>query len=116
MSDDGGLEPRPHPARGPLPVDGSQWRYVLTINGGSSSLTFAVFATADPVERVLSGCVERVGLERSRLVVRDGGGGRSEEPAVTAPDQAAAARLAIEPVATNSGLASIAAVWHPVVH
>ncbi len=116
MSDDGGLEPRPHPARGSDPVGGPQRRYVLTINGGSSSLKFAVFAAADPVERVLSGCVERVGLERSRLVVRDGGGGRREERTVTAPDQAAAAGLVIERVATDPGLAAIAAVGHRVVH
>jgi acetate kinase len=115
MSDDGGLEARPHPARGPLPVDGPQRRYVLTINGGSSSLKFAVFEAADSVERVLSGYVERVGLERSRLLVRDGAG-RREERTVTAPDQAAAAGLVIERVAIDPGLAAIGAVGHRVVH
>ena len=44
-----------------LPAGGSQRPCILTINGGSSSLKFAVFAAADPIERVLSGRVERVG-------------------------------------------------------
>ena len=42
---------------------------ILTINGGSSSLKFAVFATADSSQRVFWGRVERVGRGNSRLVV-----------------------------------------------
>ena len=62
MNDDGGQQHRPALAGGPPSADGSARPYVLTINGGSSSLKFAVFAAADPIERVLSGRVERVGL------------------------------------------------------
>ncbi len=114
MNEDGGLEPRPDPARGPDPVDGPQRRCVLTINGGSSSLKFAVFAAADPVERVLSGRIERVGRGEARLIVGDGD--RREERTVAAPDQATAAGLVIERVATDLGLAAIAAVGHRIVH
>jgi acetate kinase len=114
MSDDGGLEPRPHPARGPLPVDGPQRRYVLTINGGSSSLKFAVFAAAASMVPVLSGRIERVGFREARLIVGDGG--RREERSVAAPDQATAAGLVIERVATDLELAAIAAVGHRIVH
>ena len=79
MSDEGDLAHDRGLTGGPLPVGGSPRPYVLTINGGSSSLKFAVFAAADPIERVLSGRVERVGRGESRLVVGDGGGGRRED-------------------------------------
>ena len=38
------------------PVD-RRGPYVLTINGGSSSLKFAVFAAADPLKRIFAGRV-----------------------------------------------------------
>ncbi len=101
---------------GPLLPDGSSRKLILTINGGSSSLKFGVFAAVDPIVRVFSGCVERVGLERARLIVSAGAGRGSEECEVKAPDQAAAAGLMIERVAKDPGLAMIAAVGHRVVH
>ena len=99
-----------------LPAGGSRRPCILTINGGSSSLKFAVFAAAGPIERVLSGRVERVGRGGSRLIVGDADGGRREDRAVEAPDQAAAAGLVIERVEREPGLAAIAAVGHRVVH
>jgi hypothetical protein len=101
---------------GPVASSGSERRCVLTINGGSSSLKFAVFAADGSLDRVLTGCVERVGHGESRLVVSDAGGSRREDCAVAAPDQAAAAGLVIEHVARRPGLAAIAAVGHRVVH
>ena len=47
-----------------IPTDG-----ILTINGGSSSLKFAVFAPSDPPQRLLHGRVERVGGSDARLTV-----------------------------------------------
>ena len=116
MSDEGDRTHHRGLAGGPLPAGGSPRLYVLTINGGSSSLKFAVFAVNDPMERVLSGRVERVGLGESRLILSDGGGRRCEDCAVEAPDQAAAAGLVIEQIEKNPGLAAIAAVGHRVVH
>ena len=60
-------------------AEGKHSHCVLTINGGSSSLKFAVFVAADSIERVLSGRVERVGHGESRLVVSDAGGSRRED-------------------------------------
>jgi acetate kinase len=89
---------------------------VLTINGGSSSLKFAVFAAGGPIERVLSGCVERVGRGESRLVVKCTDGGRCEDRPVEAPDQAAAAGVVIEHVERVFGIATISAIGQRVVH
>ena len=116
MSNDGGLTHQPRLTDGLLPVDESPRPYVLTINGGSSSLKFAIFAAVDPIERVLSGRIERVGLGESRLILSAGDGRRREDCAVEAPDQAAAAGLVLDRVAIDPGLARIAAVGHRVVH
>src|SRR5690348_2524824 len=85
-------------------ADGSGRPRVLTINGGSSSLKFAVFAAAGPIGPLLSGRVERVGSAGSRLVVRDADGVRGEDRAVEAPDPSAAAGLVIDLVGRRTGL------------
>jgi acetate kinase len=103
-------------AGGPLPAARSSRPGILTINGGSSSLKFAVFAATDPIERILSGRIERVGLTEARLILGDGGGRRREDRAVEAPDQAAAAAAVIDRVERDVGLASIRVVGHRVVH
>lgn len=116
MSDEADRTPDRGSTVGPPPAGGSRRTFVLTINGGSSSLKFAVFATAEPFERILSGRVERVGLGEARLVVRHAGGSSSEERAVEAGDQAAVASLVIQQVEEHPGLAAIAAIGHRLVH
>jgi acetate kinase len=103
-------------AGGILPAGRSPRSCVLTINGGSSSLKFAIFSAGDPIGRVLGGRVERVGAAESRLVVGDATGGRREDRAVAAPDQAAAAALVVEEVVRGPGCHAIGAVGHRVVH
>ena len=97
--------------------DGGEARrpHILTVNGGSSSLKFAVFR-AGPLERILAGRVERVGAAGARLVVGDSRGRRGEDRPVDAPNQAEAAGLVIERVDQDLGLGAIAAVGHRVVH
>src|SRR5271163_4985930 len=61
---------------------------ILTINGGSSSLKFAVFtSTAKPVRR-LSGRIERIGMPGTRMVIAPAGSDQKTESPVEAPDQA----------------------------
>src|SRR5262245_7601913 len=87
---------------------------ILTINGGSSSLKFALFAMADQPARLLSGKVERIGMPDSRLVVAEGG--REQDCAVDVPNQAAAVRWLIQRLESLVGLNNIAVVGHRVVH
>jgi acetate kinase len=89
---------------------------ILTINGGSSSLKFAMFATADPPQRMASGRVERVGQGDARLLIEATDGSGSEDRRVDAPNQAAAAALVIDWLARKSMLTSLAAIGHRVVH
>src|SRR4051812_35218561 len=99
MSDGGDQAHLPGYTGGPRPAVEGARPYVLTINGGSSSLKFAVFAAVGSIERVFSGRVERIGHEGSRLFVSEADGFHREDCPVDAPDQAAAAGLVIDRVA-----------------
>jgi len=88
---------------------------ILTINGGSSSLKFALFERTDPSARLLSGRVDRIGMENARWVMAGADGGRDEDRPVDAPDQKAAVRLLIDWLERAVGFAEIAAVGHRVV-
>ena len=116
MSDVGDLAANPGLAGGVPAVAGKPRPYVLTINGGSSSLKFAVYPAVGPSNPILSGRVERIGRGGARLVVSGIGGPGRESHAVEAPDQAAAARLLIKHLERDPGLAAIAAIGHRVVH
>ena len=106
------LLPAPRPPRvgSPGPAD------ILTINGGSSSLKFALFERTDPSARLLSGRVDRIGQEDARWVVAHADGGRKEDRPVNAPDQKAAVGLLIDWLERAVGFAEIAAIGHRVVH
>ena len=56
-------------------------RCVLTVNGGSSSIKFALHRADAPTVRLLSGKIERIGLPRPTLTIRDG----SSKTAYSAP-------------------------------
>jgi acetate kinase len=89
---------------------------ILTINGGSSSLKFALFDQANQSVRLFSGRVDRIGLKDARWIIVQKGVGREENCGVEAPNQQAAVRLLIEWLERALGFAEIAAVGHRVVH
>jgi len=89
---------------------------ILTINGGSSSLKFALFERTDPAARLLSGRVDRIGLKDAQWTVVQTRDGRAEDRRVDAPDQKAAVRLLIDWFERAVRFAEIAAVGHRVVH
>src|SRR4051812_32064404 len=77
--------------------------YILTVNGGSSSLKFALFQRSEPLARRASGRIERIGLSGSRLSATGIGGLRHEADLVV-PDQGAAAGLLVEWLEREVGL------------
>jgi acetate kinase len=89
---------------------------ILTINGGSSSLKFALYARADPSARLVSGRVERIGLENTRWILGRLADIREQDREVEAPNQKAAIRLVIDWLEQAVGFEEIAAVGHRVVH
>lgn len=90
---------------------------LLTVNGGSSSLKFALFpATGEAIlPSILRGRVERIGLHGTRAIVSPDDGDRIEQD-VDGPDLAAAAGWLIGWLKANVGESAIGGVAHRVVH
>jgi acetate kinase len=63
---------------------------ILTINGGSSSIKFAVFEAGDSLRRILEGGVERIGLPEATLRVKGLNQADNFSRLVTAPNHTVA--------------------------
>ncbi len=87
----------------------------LTINGGSSSIKFAVYALADPPKQTLSGEVARIGLPDAVLSVKEPGKEKTRQP-INAADHSRAVEHLIAWLEKRIGLKSLAAVGHRIVH
>jgi acetate kinase len=49
-------------------------KHILTINGGSSSIKFALYAAVKPLKRGLYGTVDRIGLSGTNLTFHEADG------------------------------------------
>ena len=88
---------------------------ILTINGGSSSIRFALFRTGSPPVRLLRGMVERIGLEDTRLTVHEENGTR-EVHSLPVGGYAEAADAVCDRLEQHGDLGTIAGIGHRVVY
>ncbi len=86
--------------------------HILTINGGSSSIKFALFDGA--LRRILAGSIERIGLQDAAMRVDGLAPQDNFSRSVTAPDHTAAVAVLMDWIAERG--ASLAAVGHRMVH
>jgi acetate kinase len=89
---------------------------ILTINGGSSSIKFALFEAGDPLRRILEGGIERIGLPEAALRVKGLDQADNFSRSVAAPDHTAAVGALMDWVEERSGRDALTAVGHRVVH
>ena len=89
---------------------------ILTINGGSSSIRFALYGVADTLERLLHGKVDRIGLSDTKLTFSDATGNRHDSFRIAAPDYRSAASLLIGWLEEQGNFDSVRAVGHRIVH
>jgi acetate kinase len=89
---------------------------ILTVNGGSSSIKFAVYEANEPLKRVFSGTVERIGLPGANLTFRDPIRNLQDHVSINATDHRSAAASWIDWFEERIGFASVKAVGHRVVH
>jgi acetate kinase len=94
---------------------GEPVRSVLTINGGSSSIKFALYRADAPTARLLSGKIERIGLPNPTLSVRDGAS-KTAPRVIRADDHRAAGEFLIDWLDRHVGFTQVAGVGHRVVH
>ena len=91
-------------------------RCVLTINGGSSSLRFAVYEAGDTLRRQLDGKIDRIGLSGTHWIVNDRAGPLRVPRRPAAADHRTAVAALLDWLEAQSVFASVTAVGHRVVH
>ena len=89
---------------------------ILAINGGSSSIKFALFEVGDSLRRTLKGGIERIGSPEATLRVTGANQADNLSRVVTAPDHTAAADVLMDWIEERSGRDTVTAVGHRVVH
>ncbi len=89
---------------------------VLTINGGSSSIRFALYEEGEPLRRRLDGKVDRIGLSSTNLTVRDSTGKPQDSRTIDLADHRSAVNFLLDWLETQQVFASAKAVGHRVVH
>jgi acetate kinase len=88
---------------------------VLTINGGSSSIRFAVFEAGEAPRRRLDGKIDRIGLSGTNLIVNDPAG-KPQARRLAATDHRSAVGFLLDWLEAQPVFASVKAAGHRVVH
>ena len=91
-------------------------RRILTINGGSSSIKFALFDAGDSLQRVLKGTIDRIGLPEAALRVKGLDQADTFSRTLKAPDHTAAVGALMDWIEERSGREPLTAVGHRVVN
>ena len=99
-----------------MPPANSPPQRILTINGGSSSIKFALFETGDTLRRDLSGSIERIGLPEASFRVRGLDPADNFARPVAAPDHTMAVDAPMDWIAERRGREGLTAVGHRMVH
>jgi acetate kinase len=90
--------------------------HILSVNGGSSSIKFALFEAGDSLRRILEGAIERIGLPEATLRVKGPGQADNFSRSVTAPDHKVAVGVLMDWIEERCGRDALTAVGHRVVH
>jgi acetate kinase len=89
---------------------------ILTINGGSSSIKFALYEAGATLERRLSGKVDRIGLSGTNLTFDDAAANRHDSQPLAASDHQSAAAFLMDWLERQHNFESVRAIGHRVVH
>jgi acetate kinase len=90
--------------------------FILTINGGSSSIKFALYEVVKPLKRRLSGKVDRIGLSGTNLTFDAPTTKKLEHHNLAAVDHKSAANALIDWLEKQIDFKPVKAVGHRVVH
>ena len=91
-------------------------RSLLTINGGSSSIRFALYDEGEPLRRLLNGKVDRVGLIGTNLTFKDATGQPQDSRTIDPGDHRSVVAYLLDRLETQRAFALVKAVGHRVVH
>ena len=89
---------------------------ILTINGGSSSIKFALYKAGETPTRLLQGKIDRIGLKDTTLTFHHQKKDQQETIKVEASDHLSAANFLMNWLEKQKEYASVKAVGHRIVH
>lgn len=89
---------------------------ILTINGGSSTLKFALFRAGETPVRELSGLIDRIGSSADTVMSIRIGAGDTDRRIVAVPDHAACLEPMLEYLKDTLACEPLVAIGHRVVH
>src|SRR6266571_7370933 len=89
---------------------------VLTINGGSSSIRFAVYEAGETLRRRLDGKIDRIGLSGTNLIVNDAAGKSQASRRLAAADHRTGIDFLLDWLEKQPVFPSVKAAGHRVVH
>ena len=89
---------------------------ILTINGGSSSIKFAMFEAGGSLRRILSGSIERIGLPQASFAAQGLNAADNFTRSITAANHTVAVGLLMDWIEERIRRGELAAVGHRVVH
>jgi len=89
---------------------------ILTINGGSSSIKFALFEAGDSLRRIMAGRIERIGLPEATFVAKGSNKTDNFTRSVTAANHTEAVELLMDWIEERILHGELTAVGHRVVH
>ena len=88
----------------------------MTVNGGSSSIKFALFEVGDLLQRILAGSIDRIGLPEATFVVKGSQKADNFTRPVTAANHAEAVGVLMDWIEERIRRGELTAVGHRVVH
>ncbi len=88
---------------------------ILALNGGASSLKFALFNANPPLTRILDGKIDRIGLPEATLVLRRAGE-TSKTQTLEAKDQRGAVAALLPRIASELTRGELGGIGHRIVH
>jgi acetate kinase len=89
---------------------------VLTINGGSSSIRFAVYEAGETPRRLLDGKIDRIGLSGTKLIVNDAAGKPQVPRRLAAADHQTAVGFLLDWLEAMPVFGLVRGAGHRVVH
>lgn len=89
---------------------------VLTINGGSSSIKFALYQIGEPMERILAGKIDRIGLPATTLSFAEKNQSLQISRNISISDYSSAVNFLLDWFEQRIDFSTLRAVGHRVVH
>ena len=89
---------------------------ILTINGGSSSIKFALFEFGDSLHRMLEGGIDRIGLPDATLQVKGLNPAGNISRSIAAADRTVAIGILMDWLEEHCARDALTAVGHRIVH